>query len=96
MKLFVRKKKLIDKTKNVEKVPSLKVVEVVLVQCNVVDNQYRQKSKVLYTFTANNSYAYLLNVEPNNLVFLKIYYSEFDEIITKVMDQTGRPLSNRR
>ena len=96
MKLFVRKKNLIDKTKNVEKVPSLKVVEVVLVQCNVVDNQYRQKSKVLYTFTANNSYAYLLNVEPNNSVFLKIYYSEFDEIITKVMDQTGRPLSNRR
>ena len=96
MKLFVRKKNLIDKTKNVEKVPSLKVVEVVLVQCNVVDNQYRQKSKVLYTFTANNSYAYLLNVEPNNLVFLKIYYSEIDEIITKVMDQTGRPLSNRR
>ena len=96
MKLFVRKKNLIDKTKNVEKVPSLKVVEVVLVQCNVVDNQYRQKSKVLYTFTANNSYAYLLNVEPNNLVFLKIYYCEFDEIITKVMDQTGRPLSNRR
>ena len=44
MKLFVRKKNLIDKTKNVEKVPSLKVVEVVLVQCNVVDNQYRQKS----------------------------------------------------
>ena len=42
MKLFVRKKNLIDKTKNVEKVPSLKVVEVVLVQCNVVDNQYRQ------------------------------------------------------
>ena len=96
MKLVVRKKNLIHKTKNVEKVPSLKVVEVVLVQCNVVDNQYRQKSKVLYTFTANNSYAYLLNVEPNNLVFLKIYYSEFDEIITKVMDQTGRPLSNRR
>ena len=49
MKLFVRKKNLIDKTKNVEKVPSLKVFEVVLVQCNVVDNQYRQKSKVLYT-----------------------------------------------
>ena len=42
MKLFVRKKNLIHKTKNVEKVPSLKVVEVVLVQCNVVDNQYRQ------------------------------------------------------
>ena len=34
-------KKLIDKTKNGEKVPSLKVAEVVLVQCNLVDNKYQ-------------------------------------------------------
>ena len=40
MKLFGSTKKLIDKTKNGEKVPSLEVVEVVLVQCNLVDNQY--------------------------------------------------------
>ena len=70
MKLFGSTKKLIDKTKNGEKVPSLEVVEVVLVQCNLVDNQYQQKSEVLYTFTPNKSYAYLLNVEPSNLVFL--------------------------
>ena len=38
MKLFGSTKKLIDKTKNGEKVPSLEVVEVVLVQCNLVDN----------------------------------------------------------
>ena len=31
-----------DKTKNDENVPSLEVVEVVLVQCNLVDNQYQQ------------------------------------------------------
>ena len=60
---------LIDKTKNEEKVPSLEVVEVVLVQCNLVDNQYQQKSEVLYTFRHNKSCAYLLNVEPNNLLF---------------------------
>ena len=41
-------KKLIDKTKYGENVPSLEVVEVVLVQCNFVDNQYQQKSEVLY------------------------------------------------
>ena len=40
-----------------------------LVQCNLVDNQYQQKSKVLYTFNSNKSYVYLLNVEPSNLVF---------------------------
>ena len=50
-------KKLIDKTKNGEKVPNLEVVEVVLVQSNLVDNQYQKKSEVFYTFTPNKSYA---------------------------------------
>ena len=55
MKLFGCAKKLIDKTKNGKKVPSFEVVEVVLVQCNLVDNQYQQKSEVLYTFTPNKA-----------------------------------------
>ena len=73
MKLFSSTKKLIGKTKNGEEVPRHEVAEVVLVQCNLIDNQYHQKSEVLYTFTANKSYAYLLNVEPSNLVLLKLY-----------------------
>ena len=73
MKIFGSRKSLIDKTKNGEKVPRLEVAEVVLAQWNLVDNQYQQKSEVLYIFTQNKSYAYLLNVEPGNLVFLKIY-----------------------
>ena len=52
MKSFGSTRKLIDK------------VEVVLVQFNLIDNQYQQKSEVLYTFAFNKSYAYLLNVEP--------------------------------
>ena len=82
MKLFRSTKKLIDKTKNGEKGPSLQVVEVVevvLLQCNLVDNQYQQKSQVLYTFTPNKSYAYSLN-------------AEFNEIIITFTDQNGRPL----
>ena len=35
--------------------PSLEVVEVVLVQCNIVDNHYQQKSEVSYAFTSNKS-----------------------------------------
>ena len=70
MKLFGSTKKLIDKTKNGENVPSLEVAEVVLVQCNLVNNQYQQKSEVLYIFTPNISYASLLNVAPINSVFL--------------------------
>ena len=68
------------------------MAEVVLVQCNLVDNQYQQKSEVLYTFIPNKSYAYLLNVEPRSLVFLKIYNTEFDEIIITFRDENGRAL----
>ena len=58
MKLLGSTKYLIIKTKNEEIVQSL-----FLVKCNLVDNQYQQKSEVLYTFTPNKSYAYLLNVD---------------------------------
>ena len=92
MKLFCSTKKSIGKTKIGEDVSSFQVVEIVLVQCNLVDNQYQQKSEVLYTFTPNKSYAYLLNVEPSNLVFLKTYNTEFDEIIITFTDQNDRPL----
>ena len=56
----------------------LEVIEVVLIQCNLIDNQYQQKSEILYTFTSNKFYAYLLNVEPSNLVSLGTYNTEFD------------------
>ena len=80
IQLFGSTKELINKTKNREKVPSLEVVEVVLVQYNLVENQYQEKSEVLYTFTPNESYTYLLNVEPSKSVVLKTYNTEFDEI----------------
>ena len=47
---------------------------------------------MLYTFSINKSYAHLLIVELNNLVFLKTYYSEFDEIIIAFTDQNDRLL----
>ena len=92
MKFFDSTKILIEKMKNWEKVPSLELVEVVLVQCNLVNDQYQQKSEVLYTSTRNKSYAYLLNVEPSNLVFLETYNTEFDEIVITFTDQNGRSL----
>ena len=54
--------------------------------------QYQQKSELLYTFTQNKSYAYLLNAEPSSLVFLKTYNKRSDEIIITFMDLNGRPL----
>ena len=87
---MVAQKKLIDKIKNGENIPNFEVDEVVLVQRNLVDNQYQQKSEVLYTFMPNKSDTYLLNFPPSNLVFLKTYNTEFDEIIITFMDQDGR------
>ena len=43
MKLFGSTKKLIDKTKNGKNVPSLTLIEVLLVQCNLVGNQYQKE-----------------------------------------------------
>ena len=50
IKLFDSTKKIIDNTNNNgENVPGLEVTEVVLVlmQCNLIDNQYQQKSKII-------------------------------------------------
>ena len=91
MKLFGSTKNLIDKKENGEHVPILEVVEVGIVQCNLADNEYQQKSEILHTSRLNKCYAYLLNVEPRNLVFLKNYNAEFDEIIITFADQNETP-----
>ena len=53
----------------------------------------KKKPEVLYTFIPNKSYAFLLNVEPSNLVFLKTFNTEFDETIMTFTDQNCRPLA---
>ena len=63
-----------------------------MLQFNLVGYQYQQKTEVLYTFTPNKSYVNFLNVEPSNLVFLKTYHAEFDEIIITFTGQNGRLL----
>ena len=40
----------ITKDKNSENVPHLEITEVVLIHCNIVNNEYRQDSRVFYTF----------------------------------------------
>ena len=71
---------------------SVEEAEVVLVQCNLGNNQYQQRPEVLHTFTPNKSNGYLLNVEPSNLVFLKTYNAEFDDITRTFIDKYSRSL----
>ena len=56
MKLLGSTKKDVDKDKDGEDVPKLESVEVVLVHCNVVNNNYQQASKILFTFVSNKQF----------------------------------------
>ena len=44
----------IGKNKNGENVPYFEITEVVLVHCNIVNNDYQQDSRVLYPFFQTN------------------------------------------
>ena len=60
MKLLGSKVSKITKDKNGENVPHLDIVELVLVHCNLVNNDYQQNSRILYTFVLNKAFGSLL------------------------------------
>ena len=60
MKLLGSTENKITKDKNGENVPHLEITEVVLVHCNIVNNDYQQDSRVLYTFVPNKLFGTLL------------------------------------
>ena len=70
----------------------LEITEVVLVHCNIVNNDYQQDSKVLYTLVPNNSLGQLLDISPKNFIFLKTFDSEFSYIEVWLTDQNSKLL----
>ena len=80
MKLLESTENKIAKYKNGENEPHLEITEVVLVHCNIVNNDYQQDSRVLYTFVPNKPFGSLLEISPTNHVFFKTFNSEFQEI----------------
>ena len=77
MKLFRSTKSKKNKDKNGENVPHLEITELVLIYCNIVNNDYQQDSRVFYTFVPNKSFGQLLDISPKNFIFLKTFNSEF-------------------
>ena len=92
MKLLGSTKNKITKDKNNENVPHLEMTEVVLVRCNIVNNDYQQDSRVLYTFVPNKPFGSLLEISPTNHIFLKTFNSEYNEIEVWFTDQNSLPL----
>ena len=68
------------------------ITEVVLAHCNMVNNDYQQDSRVLYTFVPNKPFGSLLEISPTNHIFLKIFNSKYNEIEVWFTDQNGQPL----
>ena len=91
MKLLGSAKNKITKDENDENVPHLEITEVVLVHCNIVNNDYQQDSRVLYTFFPNKSFGQLLDISPKNFIFLKPFDSEFLYIGKWFTDHNSKP-----
>ena len=91
MKLLGSTKNKITKDENGENVPHLEITEVVLVHCNMENNDYQHHSRVLYTFVPNKSFGSLLDISPSNHIFLKTFNSEYDEIVAWIKDQNSKP-----
>ena len=72
MKLLRSTKSKITNDENSENVPYLEITEVVLIHYNVINNNYQQNSRVLYTFVPNKSFGRLLDISPKNFVFKNI------------------------
>ena len=78
----------ITKDKNSENVPHLEITEVVLIHCNIVNNEYRQDSRVFYTFVQKKPFGSLLEISLTNHIFLKTFNSEFQ--MSKLLEMEDR------
>ena len=67
MRLLVSTKKDVDADKNSENVPKLESVEVILIHCNLVKNDYQHSSKVLFGLVPNKQFGELINISPHSL-----------------------------
>ena len=69
IKLLGSTKSKITKDKNGKNVPNLEITEVVLIHCNIVNEDYQQDSRALYTFVPNKSFKQLLDISAMTFIF---------------------------
>ena len=92
MKLLASTENKITEDKNCEKVAHLEIKEVVLIYHSIVNNDYQQDSRVLYTLVPNEPIGNLLETSPTNFVFLKTFKSEFQASEVWCTDHNSKPL----
>ena len=92
MKSLGNIKSKITEDKNGENIPHLEITQVVLIHCNIVNNDYQQDLRVFYAFVPNKSFDQLLDISSKNIMFLKPSDSEFSYIEVWFTDQNFKLL----
>ena len=69
MKLLGSTKSKITKNEIGENLPYSKITKIVLIHCNIVNNDCQQGSRVFYTFFPNKSFGQLLDISHKNVIF---------------------------
>ena len=92
MKLLGSTKKVVDKDKNGENAPKLEIVEAVLVQCDLVKNDYQHTSKVLFTFVPNKKFGQIINVSPHAFAMMNTVNTEIFYVEVWFTDQSRKSL----
>ena len=92
MKLLGSTKKDVDKDTDGKIVPKLESVEVVLVHCNLVKNDYQQTSKVLLSFAPNKQFEQLINISPHSLTMMNTVNTKFPFVEVWFTDQASKAL----
>ena len=69
MKLLGRTKNKIIKNRNGENVPHVEITKVLLIYCNIFNNDYQQDSRVLYEFVPNKLFNQLLDISRKKYTF---------------------------
>ena len=87
---------MITKDKNGEIFLNLEIAEVVIVYCNIVNNDYQQDLRVLQTFVIKKSFGKLLHISSKNVMFLKTLKPEFSYIETLFTHQKSKPTEIER
>ena len=86
----------VEKDKNGENVPKLESVEVVLVHCSLVKNDYQHTLKVLFTFVAKKQFGQLIDTAPHSLRMLNTTQTEFSFVEVWFTDQNCAPFKKRK
>ena len=92
MKLLGSTKSKISTNENGENVPRLEITEVILLHCNIANNDYQQDSRILYTFVPNKSFGSLSEISPTNHIFLITFNLEYNEVEVCFTCQNSRPV----